>query len=73
VRLVGTSVSIDSKPATYLHGNTRDYTLSLAGRPYGTVRVTLAAHVQGGRTLVGERVYHTCRAHKLPSHARFKL
>ena len=72
-KLLSAHVYVDHKLAKTLTDGTRSYHLNLRGRPYSTVIVTLTATEAGGRQVTGERIYHTCRAHKLPGHTKFNI
>ncbi len=73
LKLLGAAVYIDGKLAKRLGQNVRIYKLNLRGRPYATITITLSAREPDGHTVTGERIYHTCRAHKLPAHTKFKI
>jgi len=47
--------------------------VDLRNLPYGTFVVRIVARTNAGRTIVGERTYHTCRGRPLPPHKRLKL
>jgi hypothetical protein len=72
-KLLVAHIYVGHKLAKTLTGGTRSYHLNLRGRPYSTVIVTLTATEAGGRHVTGERIYHTCRAHKLPGHRKFNI
>jgi Bacterial Ig-like domain (group 3)/Glycine rich protein len=73
LKLLGAAVYIDGKFVKHLGQNTRVYKLNLRGRPYATITITLSAREPDGSTVSGQRIYHTCRGHRLPAHTKFKI
>jgi hypothetical protein len=47
--------------------------VDLRGLPKGTVVVRIVAKTASGKTLTGQRTYHTCHHPKLSSHKRLRL
>jgi hypothetical protein len=72
-KLLSAQVYVDHKLVKTLTGATRRYYLNLQGRPYQTITVTLNATQANGKHITGNRVYHTCRLHKLPGHTKFNI
>jgi hypothetical protein len=72
-KLLSAYVYLDGKLVKRLGNGTRYYKLDLAGRPYATITVTLTASEPDGAKVTGKRIYHTCRAHKLPGHGTFAI
>ena len=72
-QLVSARVFLDGKLVKNLGNANRDYRLDLRGQPYATVRIKLEVIEPAGKRIVGERIYHTCRVHKLPAHKHFKV
>lgn len=70
--LVSAVVSIDGKDTRTLTGRHLSTAINLVGMPKGTFTVEIVAHRRDGKTVKGERVYHTCVA-KLPGRHRLKL
>jgi hypothetical protein len=70
--LVSAVVEIDGKDKRTLTGNHLTTAVNLVGLPKGTFTVEIVAHRRDGRTVRGERVYHTCVS-KLPGHKHLWL
>jgi hypothetical protein len=70
--LVSAVVMVDGKAKITLSGKHLSTAIDLVGLPKGTFTVEIVAHRRDGRTVKGERVYHTC-VNKLPGHARLWL
>jgi hypothetical protein len=70
--VVSATVSIDGKQRRTLSGKRLRTAIDLRGLPKGTFTVEIVARTRGGRTLHGQRVYHTCHT-KLPGHSFLKL
>ncbi len=73
VKLLSARVYLDGKLVKRLPAESSRYYLDLGGRPYSTITVTLVGVRSDGTQLTGKRVYHTCRAHKLPGHTKFRI
>ncbi len=72
-KLLSAQVFVNHKLVKTLTGATRRYYLNLQGRPYQTITITLNATQANGKHITGNRVYHTCRLHKLPGHTKFNI
>jgi hypothetical protein len=70
--IVSAVVSVDGKATRTLRGKHLTTAINLVGLPQGTFTVEIVGHRRNGRTVKGERVYHTC-ANKLPGHAYLPL
>lgn len=70
--LVSAVVKIDGKNAKTLRGKRLSTAINLVGLPQGTFTVEIVGRRRDGRTVKGERVYHTC-VPKLPGHAYLPL
>jgi hypothetical protein len=70
--LVSAVIKIDGKNKATLTGKRLSTAIDLVGLPKGTFTVEIVARRHNGRTVKGERVYHTCVS-KLPGHARLWL
>ncbi len=70
--LVSAVVKIDGKNAKTLRGKRLSTAINLVGLPKGTFTIEIVAHRRDGRTVKGERVYHTCVS-KLPGHSYLPL
>jgi hypothetical protein len=70
--LVSAVVEVDGKNARTLRGKHLSSAINLVGLPPGTFTVEIVARRRDGRTVKGERVYHTC-VPKLPGHAYLPL
>jgi hypothetical protein len=70
--LVSAVVEVDGKNAKTLRGKGLSTAINLVGLPQGTFTVEIVGHRRDGRTVKGERVYHTC-VPKLPGHAYLPL
>jgi hypothetical protein len=65
-------IEIDGHHKRTLRGKHLSAPINLVGLPLGTYTVEIVAHLRDGRTLRGERVYHTC-VPKKPGHAYLPL
>jgi hypothetical protein len=70
--VVSAVVSIDGKARRTLRGKHLRTGIDLVGLPKGTFTVSIVAKTSSGKTLHGQRVYHTCHT-KLPGHLRLRL
>jgi hypothetical protein len=70
--LVSAVVKIDGKNAKTLRGKRLSTAINLVGLPQGTFTVEIVGRRRDGRTVKGERTYHTC-VPKLPGHAYLPL
>ncbi len=70
--VVSAVVSIDGKARRTLRGRHLRTGIDLVGLPKGTFTVSIVAKTGSGKTLHGQRVYHTCHT-KLPGHLRLRL
>ena len=71
--LKSAAIFVDGKLVKQLDRTQRSYQLNLHGRPYSTVTVSLSAVEANGKVVHGDRVYHTCRSHRLPGHKKFNI
>jgi hypothetical protein len=71
--IVSAVVSVDGHHLRTLKGKHLTTAIDLVGLPKGTFTVEIVAHLRDGRTLRGERVYHTCRGTPLPGHSYLPL
>jgi hypothetical protein len=71
--IVSAVVSIDGHSRRTLKGRSLTTAINLRGPLEGTFTVEIVAHLSNGRTVRGERVYHTCRGTPLPGHRRLPL
>lgn len=70
--IVSAVVSIDGKKRRTLTGKRLRTAIDLIGLPKGTFTVEIKAKTRSGKTLHGQRVYHTCHT-KLPGHKYLPL
>ena len=70
--LVSAVVEVDGKKAKTLRGTRLSTAINLVGLPQGAFTVEIVGRRRDGRTVKGERVYHTC-VPKLPGHAYLPL
>jgi len=70
--IVSAVVSIDGQHKRTLSGRHLRTGIDLVGLPKGTFTIEIVARTRSGRTLKGQRVYHTCHT-KLPGHSYLKL